>query len=233
RIFRRRHPEVTLEDALKVVRRVAHGHGQLVEGQGLFGMLDQFHRPGHRLAIASDFVRFAPQARAISRGACFLCRGVEMDVLTLRTARRAARLAVDAGRAHRADDAAIPRPVATHEGRPGSVGIEARDVAHGSRSRLVVIGCKAGHRQLLSIFAEKQPRVALWAWIVSIFGLTKSLRIPASASPCCVRIASIIIPALSNPRSDNTRDANTGAISSRNSAASCAPSLTKIAWLAR
>ena len=37
--------------------------------------------------------------------------------------------------------------------------------------------CKACHCQFLSILAEKQPRVALCAWIVSIAGFSNSLRI--------------------------------------------------------
>ena len=75
-------------------------------------------------------------------------------------------------------------------------GIEARDVAHRVRSRRSDRLCKRRHGQFLSILAEKQPRVALCAWIVSIVGLANSLRMPASASPGWVRIASAIIPSL-------------------------------------
>src|SRR6478672_4986869 len=154
-------------------------------------------------------------------------------MLALGPPRGTARLAIDAGRLHRPEDSPVPAPVAAHERGPGGIGIEARDVAHGFRSRRIGNRCKAGHCQFLSIFALKQPRVALCAWMVTISGLANSVRMPASASPGWVRIASAIIPSLSKPRNESTRLANTGGTSSTYSAGCSAPSVTKIAWLAR
>src|SRR6185295_15266238 len=233
RIFRRGHAEVALEQALEMMRGIAHRLSQLGEARRLFGPLDQLHRLGHGLAVAADRVGLAPEARTITGRARFLGRRVEGHILALRPLRRAARLAIDAGGMDRADHPAVPAAVKAHERRPRGVGIEARNLAHAVRSRRANVGGKRGHDQFLSILAEKQPRVALWAWMVATSGLANSRRIPESASPGWVRIASTIIPSRSNPRSDSTRGPNTGGTASTYSAGSWSPSVTKIAWLAR
>src|SRR5206468_12480542 len=129
------------------------------------------------------------------------------------------------------DHPAVPAAVAAHERRPGGVGIEAGDGRHQRFTTRVGDRCKACHDQCLPILAEKQPRVALCAWMVSISGVWNSCLMAASASPGWASTAAAIIPLLSKPRSESTRVANTGGASSMNSA--CSTSATKIAWLAR
>ena len=203
-----------------MVRRIADRLGQLGEARRLLGPLDQLHRLGHRLAVAADLVGLAPEARAIAGRARFLGRGEEGHILALGPLRRAARLAIDAGRIDRADDPAVPAAVAAHERRPGGVGIEARDIAHAVRSRRVIVGGKRGHGQFLSIFAEKQPRVALWAWMVAISGLANSWRMPGVGLARLGQDRLGHHPVASNPRSDSTRGSNTGGTSSTYSAGS-------------
>src|SRR5690349_23516076 len=88
------------------------------------GFFDELHRPCHRLPVAADLVRLAAKARAIAGGTSFFTAREEFDMLAFGTARRTARLAVDAGCLHRAENTSVPAAVAPHEGRPGGVRIE-------------------------------------------------------------------------------------------------------------
>ena len=91
-----------------MVRRIADRLGQLGEARRLLGLLDQLDRLGHGLAVAADLVGLAAQAGPIAGRARFLAGREEFDILALGPPRRAARLAIDAGRLDRADDAAVP-----------------------------------------------------------------------------------------------------------------------------
>jgi hypothetical protein len=128
-----------------MVRRVADRLRYLGERRHLLSLLDEPHRLGHRLAVAADLVGLAAEAGPIARRPRFLAGGEEGHMLALRPPRRAARLAIDAGRTDRADHASVPAPVATHERGPGRVRIEARHIVHQRRSRRLNVSCKRCH----------------------------------------------------------------------------------------
>src|SRR5439155_6718903 len=73
-IFRRRHAEVALEQALEMVRSVTDRLCQLRERRRLLGGFDGFHGLSDGLAVPSDLVGLAAQARAVARGARLLAR---------------------------------------------------------------------------------------------------------------------------------------------------------------
>ncbi len=107
-----------------MVRGIADQSGQFVEPQRFRRRLDQRDGARHGDPVAPDLIGRAAQTRAKSRVARFLGRAIEHDILALRVARRAARLAIDAGGFHRADEAAIAVPIARFERAPGGIGIE-------------------------------------------------------------------------------------------------------------
>src|SRR5689334_16680840 len=107
---------------------------ELIERQQFLRGLDQLHGLRDRLAVATDLVGLAAHARPVTGRPRLLAANEELDIFALRALRRATWLAVNPGGFDRANDAAVPAPVAAHERRPGGVGIEARDVAH-------LIGC--------------------------------------------------------------------------------------------
>src|SRR3982751_15243 len=216
-----------------MVRRIADGCCQRAELRHLFGMLDQFDRPRNRFTIAPDLVRLAAQAGAISGRPRLVTSGEELDMLSFGPLGGTTRLAVNAGRLDGTDHSPVPSAVAAHESRPGGVRVEVRDVVHPFGSTLLNVRCKRPHCQFFSIFAEKHPRAALWAWMVSMVGSLNSLRIPASASPGEVIIAAAIIPSSSKPRSERTRFSNTGGTWSTYAAGRSSASVTKMAWVAR
>src|SRR5581483_9926917 len=137
----RGHPEIALEKALEVVRRITDGERQLIERRCFLGALDQLDGASDGLAVAPDLVRLAAQAWPVTRRASLVPGREEFDMLALRAPRRATRLAVDAGRLHRAEHPPVPAPVAAHERRPGSVRVEASDFLHAIRSRPVKPRC--------------------------------------------------------------------------------------------
>ena len=118
------NPDVAREQALEMVRGIADRTGECVEPRRFLGRLDQRHRFGHRLAIASDLVRAAAQAGAIARRARFARVREKFDMVAFGVARGAARLAIDAGRADRADELSVAGAVAGFESGPALVGIE-------------------------------------------------------------------------------------------------------------
>ena len=132
RIFCRRHAKVALEDPLEVVRGIADCLGDFGQCRRFVGAFDELDGLCDCLAVAAHLVGPAPQARAIARCLGFRATREELDMLSLWAARRAAWLAIDAGRLDRTDDPAVRTPVTAHEGRPGRVRIKARHVVHRS-----------------------------------------------------------------------------------------------------
>jgi hypothetical protein len=143
--FGRRDAEIAFEYPLEMVRRITDLRREICEARRLFGSLDQPHRSGDGVPIPSDLIRLAAQARPKSRRPSFVGRSIEDDMLAFRPPCRAARLAVDAGRLHGPDHTSVPGAVAPHEGRPGSLRIEAGNGGHrlGSTPRQLL--CKSGH----------------------------------------------------------------------------------------
>ena len=107
-----------------MVRRIADPRGELLQRDRLLGRLDQRNGVGDRDPVAPHLVGLAAQARAIPGGARFRAVAIESDMLALGVARGAARLAIDPGGLHRADEAPVATAVAAFEGRPGGVVVD-------------------------------------------------------------------------------------------------------------
>jgi hypothetical protein len=106
-IISRGDPGRALEQPVEVVGRIAGGGGKRVEARRRFGRRDQRRRSRQRRRLAAELVRLAAQARAQpGRGRLGASRE-EADILALRVARGAARPAIDAGRKHAGDEAAV------------------------------------------------------------------------------------------------------------------------------
>ncbi len=118
-VGRRRDAHVAREDPLEMMLGIADGGSQLTQAERLLRLFDQPDRPGHRLTVAADFVRFAAHAGTVTGGAGGFGVEEEFDILPLGPARGAARLAVDSSRLDRADHSAVPAPVAAFESSPG------------------------------------------------------------------------------------------------------------------
>src|SRR4051812_45187099 len=108
--------------------RVANRLCNLRKARRFFRLFEELKSVRHSLAVATHLVGLAAKARPIAGQPRFRTRVIECDVLPLRAASRAARFAVDPGCMNRADYAPVPASIAAHEGRPGSVRIEARDI---------------------------------------------------------------------------------------------------------
>jgi hypothetical protein len=114
-----------------MVRRVADCGCQIGKTWRFFGLFQQFDGLCYGLAVAANLFRLAPQTWPVTGDERFLAGGEKLDIFALGPPRGTARLAVNAGRPDRPDDPPVPAAITTHEGGPGGIGIEARDVAHG------------------------------------------------------------------------------------------------------
>src|SRR5438046_8116575 len=104
-----------------MVRRIADRLGDFRQCRWLLGGFQDLHGLSDSLAVAPELVRLATETGAKTGHARLLARSEEYDMFALGPARRAARLAIDAGRLHRADHPPVPAPVAAHERRPGGI----------------------------------------------------------------------------------------------------------------
>ena len=158
----RREADARLERALEMERAHADGRSDLLQRQRLVGVLrDQLARVADArvdgIALRGD-VRLAAAARAQAVALGFGRRPIEADVLAQRPARRARRLAVDAGRQHAVDELAVLRRIARLDGIPADFGFVVHDGPPVGMGAVKRVDPKRGY----PLLARQSGRRARW-----------------------------------------------------------------------
>ncbi len=149
RIGPRRHPGDLFEHPVEVIGAQLRRRREVGERRRGLRRLDRPAGPGHRLGLAlsqARFVRTAALAGPEARRFRGRAGRVEADILRPGRPGGAARPAIDAGRAHRVDEAAIRRPVAPGDGREARGIVEGREAADGRE-----VGIRVAHDSCASL----------------------------------------------------------------------------------